>query len=234
MRILMLQTTEWSLPKKVTLFLLLHENEENNQCTVIVGFYTSSINARQDKLKRRLTCDFPQLVFHCPAKRNICELVFVETLSAEKLLDKLPQPSGTETTTEASEVSQESQDSDSEHTASSTPQPKSAEHTRTLYSAALILKRILRDSPGMTGPWPPTSDDLNVTEAKNVVPLELFNLIAWIIGATDEPTLACYVDIPDDLNLKVLSICQDIVYIASKGRKQTPKSLSHQYLCTYE
>ena len=42
-----------------------------------------------------------------------------------------------------------------------------------------------------------TSDDLNVNEAKSVVPHELFNLISWIIGATEEPTLSCYVDIPD-------------------------------------
>ncbi|KAL2095589.1 hypothetical protein ACEWY4_007737 [Coilia grayii] len=37
-------------------------------------------NYRQDTLKKRLTCDFPQLVFHTPAKRNICELVFAETV----------------------------------------------------------------------------------------------------------------------------------------------------------
>ena len=44
----------------------------------------------------------------------------------------------------------------------------------------------------------------------------LYNLIAWIIGAAEEPPVACYVDIPDDIKLK-LSVCQDIVYLASKG-----------------
>ncbi|XP_056267295.1 uncharacterized protein LOC130191667 [Pseudoliparis swirei] len=34
-----------------------------------------------DMLKKRLARDFPQLVFHIPTKRNICELVFAETLS---------------------------------------------------------------------------------------------------------------------------------------------------------
>ena len=47
--------------------------------------------------------DFPQLVFHSPNKRNISELVFVETLSADKLIDRLPHPSGTETA-ESTEV----------------------------------------------------------------------------------------------------------------------------------
>lgn len=181
-------------------------------------------------MKRRLSHDFPQLVFHSPNKRNISELVFVETLSADKLIDRLPHPSGTETT-ESTEVTSQS---DGENTTNTTSVPQrqtsvasinTTEDTRTLYSAALILKMLLCDSPGMTCPWPPTSDDLNVSEAKSVVPLELYNLISWIIGATEEPTLAHYVDIPDDLNLKVISICQDIVYLASKGRRQTPKSL---------
>ena len=87
------------------------------------------------------------------------------------------------------------------------------------------MKRLLCDSPGMTCPWPPTSNDLNVSNAKSVVPLELYNVMAWIVGATEEPTLACYVDIPEDLNLKAISVCQDIMYLASKGRRQTPKSL---------
>ncbi|XP_056105946.1 uncharacterized protein LOC130084505 [Rhinichthys klamathensis goyatoka] len=187
-------------------------------------------NYRQDKLKRRLARDFPQLVFHSPKKRNISEMVFVETLSADKLIDRLPHPSGTETT-ESTEVTSQS-DCENRVSAKAGPQrPTSmasintAEDTRTLYSAALILKMLLCDSPGMKCPWPPTSDDLNVSEAKSVVPIELYNLISWIIGATEEPTLAHYVDIPDDLNLKVISICQDIVYLASKGRRQTPKSL---------
>lgn len=78
----------------------------------------------------------------------------------------------------------------------------------------------------MLCPWPPTSENLNVTEAQTVVPLALYNLVNWIIGASEEPTLDHFVDIADDLHLKVLSVCQDIVYLASKGRKQTPKSLT--------
>ena len=78
----------------------------------------------------------------------------------------------------------------------------------------------------MSCPWLPTSENLNVTEAQTVVPLALYNLVRWIIGASEEPTLDNFVNIADDLHLKVLSVCQDIVYLASKGRKQTPKSLT--------
>ncbi|XP_057711366.1 uncharacterized protein LOC130928664 [Corythoichthys intestinalis] len=177
---------------------------------------------RQDMLKRQLKRDFPQLVFHTPFKRNVSEMVFLETLSTtDKLLDRIPQSSGT-SATESTEVSQES---DTEQMASSSSGWKTTEQTRTLYSAGLILRTILSKSPGLKCPWPPTAEDLNVCEAKAVVPVELYNLISWIIGATEEPTLAGYVDIPDDVNLKVISLCQEIVYLESKGRKQTPKSL---------
>lgn len=161
-------------------------------------------------------------MFHAPTKRNICELVFAETLSTEKFIDILPFPSGT-VTTQSSEVSQT--ESETETTARTRESSNTPEDTRTLYTAALLLKRLLSDSPGMSCLWPPTSEDLNITEAQTVVPLELYNLVSWIIGATEDPTLDHHVDIADDLHLKVLSICQDIVYPASKGRKQTPKSL---------
>ncbi|XP_016363138.1 uncharacterized protein LOC107704663 [Sinocyclocheilus anshuiensis] len=110
-------------------------------------------NYRQDKLKRRLIRDFPQLVFHSPNKRNISELVFVETLSADKLIDRLPHPSGTETT-ESTEVTSQS-DGENITNTTSVPQRQTSvasinttEDTRTLYSAALILKMLLCDSPG--------------------------------------------------------------------------------------
>ena len=172
-------------------------------------------------LKKRLTRDFPQLVFHMPLVRNICELVFVETLSTRTLVDMLPYPSGAETT-QSSELSQ----TDSETEKGTTERQTTQEDARTLYTAALFLKRHLSDTPGMSCPWPPTSENLNVTEAQTVVPLALYNLVSWIIGASEEPTLDNFVDIADDLHLKVLSVCQDIVYLASKGRKQTPKSLT--------
>lgn len=79
----------------------------------------------------------------------MCEMAFVEMLSAHKLIDRIPHPLGTETT-ESSEVSQT--ESDSENTPSTTAGPQrptsagasinTTEDTSTLYGAALILKII--------------------------------------------------------------------------------------------
>lgn len=77
----------------------------------------------------------------------------------------------------------------------------------------------------MSSPWPPTSNDLNVRAAESIVPVELYNLLAWCIGASNEPTIAEKVSVSDEIHLKLLSICQDIVYLSSKGKLQTPKSL---------
>ena len=169
--------------------------------------------------------DFPHLVFHAPAQRNISELVFVETLPAEKLLDRLPHVSGAGTTetTESTEVSQDSNGTVTPPT--HRIEADTAEDTRTFYHMALRLRRLVADSPPMPCPWPPTSADFNLTEAKAIIPLELYNFLSWVIDASQEPTLKSHVDIDDDLNVKVLSICQDIVYLASRGQKQTPKAL---------
>lgn len=112
---------------------------------------------RQDTLKRRVSHDFPQLVFHTPTKRNVSELVFAENLSTEKLLDMVSYPSGAETT-QSSEMSQ----TDSEREKTTTTCQTTSEDTRTLCTAALLLKRLLNDTPGMSCPWPPTAGDLNV------------------------------------------------------------------------
>ncbi|KAI4812047.1 hypothetical protein KUCAC02_014903 [Chaenocephalus aceratus] len=61
-------------------------------------------NYRQDLLKKRLAQDFPKLAFHMPTKRNVCELVFAETLSKDALVDMLPDQSGMETTQSISDM----------------------------------------------------------------------------------------------------------------------------------
>lgn len=88
-------------------------------------------------LKKRLTRDFPQLVFHMTLVRNISELVFTETLSTRTLVDMLPYPSGAETT--QSELSQ----TDSETEKGTTPPAPNNTRGRkeTIYSS-VVLKKI--------------------------------------------------------------------------------------------
>ena len=92
----------------------------------------------------------------------------------------------------------------------------------------VYLKNKINNVQPEQSKWPPRSKDLIKT---NMVPVELFNHIAHITGAVsdDEYTNVTNdrcVDIAEEFVPKVNAICQDIVYVSSKGRKQTPKSLA--------
>jgi hypothetical protein len=89
----------------------------------------------------------------------------------------------------------------------------------------VFLKNKINDVQPMQDKWPPRSKDLIGT---NMVPVELFNHIAHIVGAISDDEYisannATCVEIDEELVPKVNAICQDIVYVSSKGRKQTPK-----------
>ena len=92
----------------------------------------------------------------------------------------------------------------------------------------VYLKNKINNVQPEQSKWSPRSKDLIKT---NMVPVELFNHIAHITGAVsdDEYTNVTNdrcVDIAEEFVPKVNAICQDIVYVSSKGRKQTPKFLA--------
>ena len=63
----------------------------------------------------------------------------------------------------------------------------------------------------MRTPWPPTAADLNSDTAAAMIPVKLYNLLAWCVGASEEPTLVNAVYTETDCYIKLISICQDIV-----------------------
>lgn len=95
-----------------------------------------------------------------------------------------------------------------------------------MFTAALDLNHSIKEQPGMKGPWPPTAASFGFEAVRSVVPVKLFNFIAWTVGASTDPALDEYVEVTSDVEYKILSLCQDVIYLAAKGRKQTPKSLS--------
>ena len=56
------------------------------------------------------------------------------------------------------------------------------EMTRTVYKAGSIVHHAIKDAPDMKCSWPPTSHDLNESTAKDMVPIELYNLLAYCIA----------------------------------------------------
>ena len=63
--------------------------------------------------------------------------------------------------------------------------------------------------------------NINQESAEDLVPKSLFMLVSLLCtGSQEEENEA-----DTDLKTRVLSICQDIVFVASRGRKLTPKHL---------
>jgi len=143
--------------------------------------------SRSDLLKYSLRRDYPQLQFHKPARRNVSEMVFSEVLSATDFIDTMSTSSSTTETESGNDDEAVARSIESEtemiHEVYN-PDTKS-----TLYSAGVIVQQALKETPGMTTPWPPLATDLSIDAADKVVPLELYNLIAWCVGASEEPVL---------------------------------------------
>ena len=94
-------------------------------------------------------------------------------------------------------------------------------------NAAAILRNALQKKPGLVTPWPPLASDLTMENSKNVVPVSLFNFLAWMTASSDDAQLEKHINIVENgRHNKLMSIAQHIVHVASDGRKLTPKTIS--------
>ncbi|XP_050416207.1 uncharacterized protein LOC126830032 [Patella vulgata] len=166
---------------------------------------------RNDQLKHLLKKDFPQLNFHAPNQMNMSKIVYVEMLTAGDFRQNYSSSSVTE-------------DGSSTGSESATFLAFGENPVKTLYNAGLQVKCTLNDSAGLTCPWLPTSVDLTTDAVRSVVPEVLFNFLAWSVGASEDPVLDKFVAVSDDVLPRLLSICQDLVSLASNGQKLTLKS----------
>ena len=97
---------------------------------------------------------------------------------------------------------------------------------RDAFTSSQYFKIIIQNTPNLDAPWPPTSNEIHLDSARKLIPLELFNFMAWLTGTSCDPTFENRVQIGSDTERKLLSICQDIIHLACRGRKQIPKHLA--------
>eukprot|EP00795_Rhopilema_esculentum_P011117 gene11117-19993_t len=90
----------------------------------------------------------------------------------------------------------------------------------------MIIRNKLSDHPGLKLPWPPLASDISHENARNVVSIELLNFLVWICDLSEDAQLDQHILEESEQFVKVMSIAQDIVFLASNGRKHTPKSIS--------
>ena len=96
-----------------------------------------------------------------------------------------------------------------------------------MYAVGLTLPNNLRDhsSPWYEN-WPPLASDINANNVKKLVSPLLFNFMAWLLGFSDDPENTDYIALDEKTTAKIFSLCPDMVYVASKGKVRTPKSLA--------
>ena len=164
--------------------------------------------------------DYPQLIFHRPDRKNQSELVFVEEWSVGEAFDI----SG-ETVVGQSSQSSQSETDEEIHLASTIGLQKEVT-LKELYDVAISLRTSMSKIRDIKLPWPPTSVDFTDEIALKMIPVKLFNFISWILGFSDAPEMETYIKLEDTQMKKVLSLCQDMLFVYSNGRIQTPKSLA--------
>ena len=98
---------------------------------------------------------------------------------------------------------------------------------REIYYVALTLREsVINQKKQWYDQWPPLSSDMTGNNVKKVVPPLLFNFIAWMFGFSTDPEELLFVDVDEKVSLKLFSVCQDLLYIANRGKFQTPKSFA--------
>ena len=189
-------------------------------------------NFRRFRLKERLKKSYPQLVFHTPRFRNHSEFVYAENLSAEDLMDEHMASN------QCHDVVDDGNDGDSDDefeneieckednviSANSRSLP-SVNEVQLLYHASMVIKSKI-DKPPLNTPWPALATDITDENVKKVVDPALFTFLAWICGFSKDPKLDTYVDVKDAHYCRLMALQQDLVFIASDGKKATPKSIS--------
>ena len=149
------------------------------------------------------------------------------------------QPLGNESTDEATNTSADSpflSALDQTFSEPSSPDriclPTTTRQLESFHTAAYIGEEIRAKQMTNDIPWPPSHSDLTIQKCMEFVPPALYNHIALITGNVEHDLIEAgslstkHCQVPDSANIKILSICQDIMYAHGKGTKPTPKALA--------
>ena len=100
----------------------------------------------------------------------------------------------------------------------------SQEQFAQLFRAAVIIRAAISNSPSVSI-WPLSAENLSIHECEKVVPVLLFNFLAWSCGVSEEFSIK-KLQVDNDNQKKIFSLAQDVIYFASQGRKLMSKHLA--------
>ena len=184
------------------------------------NIFHSSFNLKQRILRR-----YPQFKFYRKSTKAMGQVFAPESCTSPLLHHVKPLSLSTDLDTDAL--------TDTEASVTSTPARPTCEATRDdacnvsiLYNAAMQLREEISSAPKMGQKWPYLAKDFTMEESENLIPISLYNFLAWVVGISDEPVLNKRVDVPEKDHIRLISVLQDVLYFSSKGNDPNPKSLS--------
>ena len=148
--------------------------------------------------------------------RSQSEFVFTEEMYVEDVVDTHGYK------TNISSESNESGDSDNGGIQTTYEKDKEASLSE-FYHVAMSLRKAMEAVRNTEMPWAPTAPDYSEENLLKIISVNLFNFISWCLNFSDVPEIVEHVQLDNFLKTKVLSICQGMLFLFSKGKMQTPK-----------
>ena len=167
---------------------------------------------RGEKLKKRLLNSFKgKLTFHQPAERNQSELVYSSEVDLRTTINKIAE---LKRKIKEDEIEEDlfSDMTDSDHI--------------TLVNASVLLRSAIKDVHGIATKSSIDKSDITEEKAKDIIPEILFRFAACLLGGNlAHDIVKDSNNMDNDMERRVLSLCQDIMYIVKKSRVKTPKHI---------
>ena len=126
-------------------------------------------NYNSSRLKARLKKRFLQLIFRTGGGRNKGESVLKENLGAIDVLCK-----------KLGEVNVDEDKYDIQFELK--PADVKGNILQNLFSAAIEIRSLLENCPGLQFEWPPLSTGISFEATLDLVPVNLFNFLVWSLG----------------------------------------------------
>ena len=167
---------------------------------------------RAEKLKKRLSNYFKdKLTFHKPGGNNQSELVYSNEVDLRTTINKIAE---LKRKIKEDEIEKYlfSDMTDSDHI--------------TLVNASVLIRSAIKDVHGIATKSSIDKTDITEEKAKDMIPEILFRFAACLLGGNLAPDIVKdRNDMDNDMERRVVSLCQDIIYTVRKSRVKTPKHI---------
>lgn len=93
-----------------------------------------------------------------------------------------------------------------------------------LLNAAVLIRSAIKDIQGIATGGCVDKNDITEEKAKEMIPDTLFRFVASLLGGSlAHDIVECSTDMDKEVEKRVISLCQDIIYTVKRSRVKTPK-----------